>query len=636
MLTAQSMYGSGRSFSWSGEHIALGGTLSNILPEDIFDTQPLWGADGSVCMVADVRLDNRAELSRELDLVHPEELADSSLLMAAWLRWGPRCLDHVIGGFAFAVWIPGRRELFAARDHSGERPLFYHQGEHFFALASMPKGLLAVPGVFCGFEESRIVDWFGLLTPDWNKSLFAGVKCLPVGHWLRVTPDKFECRQYWHPLNAAPTRFKRDEEYPEALLEIFDRATEARLRTTKSVGSLLSAGLDCSSVTASAARLLAAQGKSLTAFTSVPRPDFNGITHPWDIANEGHAASEVAKLYPNIRHIIVDSTGYDLLPTMKLWTDAWDEPASNVINLLWFTAILDRAKGQGINVILEGGAGNGTISWETHAIFSHFFHQGRWIDLLKTAYLLRKHGGTSVRQVTKATFGSVLPAWCHRLLVPASRLNNPYSPLAHPDLIRRSALPQKISDYMFGDTSSRLADEHAIYLEDTDVGPIHAAIQGTSKIEFRDPTADKRVYEFCFSIPPEQYVLGGHSRSLARRAMKGRLPEAALARYNRGLQGADWYLSMQEALPSLCEEVSLQERSIDARQTLDIPKMQDLLNTWPKSGYHTPEVVTAWHATLTRAISMGYFLRSHDFTGSVAELSEPAPTDPSAVPALDE
>jgi hypothetical protein len=118
--------------------------------------------------------------------------------------------------------------------------------------------------------------------------------------------------------------------------------------------------------------------------------------------------------------------------------------------------------------------------------------------------------------------------------------------------------------------------------------------------------------------------------------MKGRLPEAALARYNRGLQGADWYLSMQEALPSLCEEVSLQERSIDARQTLDIPKMQDLLNTWPKSGYHTPEVVTAWHATLTRAISMGYFLRSHDFTGSVAELSEPAPTDPSAVPALDE
>jgi asparagine synthase (glutamine-hydrolysing) len=295
MLAAQSMYGAGSSFSWGEQHIALGGTLSNFLPEDIFDTQPLWSADGSVCLVSDVRLDNRAELARELDLVHPEELADSSFLMAAWLRWGPSCLDHIIGGFAFAVWIPGRQELFAARDHSGERPLFYHRGEHFFALASMPKGLLALPGVFRGFDESRMVDWFGLLTPDWNKSLFAGISALPLGHWLKVTPGSFECRQYWHPSNAAPTRFKRDEEYPEALLEIFDRATEARLRTTKSVGSLLSAGLDCSSVTASAARLLAERGESLTAFTSVPRPEFNGISRPWEIVNEGPAASEIAK-----------------------------------------------------------------------------------------------------------------------------------------------------------------------------------------------------------------------------------------------------------------------------------------------------------------------------------------------------
>lgn len=633
MLAAQLMYGSGSSFSWSDQHIALGGTLSKILPEDVFDTQPLWSADGSVCLVADVRLDNRADLARELELVHPEELADSSFLMAAWFRWGPSCLDHIIGGFAFAVWIPGRQELFAARDHAGERPLFYHRGENFFALATMPKGLLALPGVFTGFDESRIVDWFGLLTPDWNKSVFAGVNCLPLGHWLRFTPDTFECRQYWHPSNAAPTRFKRDEEYPEALLEIFDRATEARLRTTKKVGSLLSAGLDCSSVTASAARLLAARGKSLTAFTSVPRPDFNGITRPWEIANEGPAAAEVAKLYPNIRHVIVDSNGYDVLPTLKLWTDAWDEPAFNVINLLWFTAILDRAREEGIDVILEGGAGNGTISWETHAIFSKFFHEGKWIKLAKSAYQLRKHGGTSVRQATRAALGDLLPAWCHHLLVPSSRLRNPYSPLAHPDLIRRSALPEKISRYMFGDTISRLADEHAIYLEQVDVGPIYAAVQGTSKVEFRDPTADKRVYDFCFSIPPEQYLVGGHSRSLARRAMKGRLPESALVRYKRGLQGADWYLSMQEALLSLREEVALQERSPAARQVLDIPKMQNLLNTFPDSGYETAEVVSAWHSTLTRAISMGYFLRVHDSTETAAIIPDPALPDPPAIPA---
>jgi asparagine synthase (glutamine-hydrolysing) len=94
--------------------------------------------------------------------------------------------------------------------------------------------------------------------------------------------------------------------------------------------------------------------------------------------------------------------------------------------------------------------------------------------------------------------------------------------------------------------------------------------------------------------------------------MKGRLPAAALARYDRGLQGADWYLSMQEALPSLRHEVALQKQSPAAARMLDIPKMESLLQEWPESGYETAEVVVAWHATLTRAISMGYFLRTHD------------------------
>ncbi len=55
----------------------------------------------------------------------------------------------------------------------------------------MPKGLIALPGVFRGFDEARIADWFGLLTPDWNQTLYAGVSALPFGSWLRVTPEQF-------------------------------------------------------------------------------------------------------------------------------------------------------------------------------------------------------------------------------------------------------------------------------------------------------------------------------------------------------------------------------------------------------------------------------------------------------------
>ena len=80
------------------------------------------------------------------------------------------------------------------------------------------------------------------------------------------------------------------------------------------------------------------------------------------------------------------------------------------------------------------------------------------------------------------------------------------------------------------------------YYQYIDFGPIHLAAQAITGVEVRDPTADKRISEFCFSIPPEQYLVGGHSRSLARRAMRDRLPRPTLQRYTRGLQGADWYL----------------------------------------------------------------------------------------------
>jgi hypothetical protein len=51
--------------------------------------------------------------------------------------------------------------------------------------------------------------------------------------------------------------------------------------------------------------------------------------------------------------------------------------------------------------------------------------------------------------------------------------------------------------------------------------------------------------------------------------------------------------------------------------------MQTLIDTWPQSGFHTNQVSLPWHSWLTRAISMGYFLRSQE---SAATL----PTEPSA------
>jgi len=630
MMDAQAMYGAYRRFVWSDDHIALGGNMMHLLPEDAFDRQPLWSEDRSACLVADVRLDNRADLARELALTQPEELADSAILLAAWMRWGAACLDHILGGFAFAVWTPARQELFAARDHTGERPLFYHRGKDFFALASMPKGLLALPGVYRGFDSQRLLQALVLSQPDWHRSYFEGVERVPLGHFIRVRPDSFECKQYWHPCNAKPTRFKRDEDYVEALLEIFDEATTARLRTPRGVGAQLSAGLDSSSVMATAAGLLLPQGRRLTAFTSVPRAGFHGKSLPNRIPDEGPGAAAVAAMYPNVDHVLIDSAGNDLLADMKAWTDAMDEPAQNCVNLLWIAAIMAEAKRRDVGVMLHGLSGNATISADGWEAMTTYFRTGRWLTLYEFASALRSRGELSYKASAVLSTEGLLPQWMKRQIKPGARtVNLDYSPV-HPDVAAAHDLEQRAFEKKHGDLPD-IQTQRARFFERFDPAPLNSATRARAGLDKRDPMGDKRVFEFCFSIPIEQYAAGAQSRSLVRRAMVGRLPESTRTRSVRGQQGADWYLTVEEALPAFRRELPLIEASPVARHFLNLERLKKLLATWPESGHESAAVTDPWNFALTRGIALGYMLRSHD-TPDTAPASSSGQDSPAQSP----
>jgi asparagine synthase (glutamine-hydrolysing) len=620
MLDAQAIYGGLRRFAWhSGDHfgsqphdrIALGGNLMHLLPEDSYDKQPLWNSDHSACLVAEVRLDNRADLILDLGLVHPDELADSAILMAAWERWGESLLDHIIGGFAFAVWTPARRTLFAARDHSGERPLFYHRGTDFFALASMPKGLLALPGVFTGMDERRVADNLANLHPDRTRSCFQGIARVPLGHLVRVTPDSFECRPYWHPADAKPTRFKRDEEYVEALLDLLDQAVRARLRSPKSIASQLSAGLDSSSVAATAARLLGSEGRRLTTFTSVPRPQFHGRGLPGKLPSEGPGAADVAAMYSNIDHVPIDSAGMDLLADMKAWTDAMDEPAQNCVNLLWISAIMAEAKRRGAGVMLHGTLGNATVSADGYEALTTYFRGGRWLKMFEFANNMRNRGEFSFKASAVLATNGIMPLWMKLMIKPGAReVTLDYTP-AHPRISRQYKVYERVFELWNGDLPS-IQRQRELFFERFDFAHINGAVRARYGIDQRDPLGDKRIFDFCYSLPIDQYAAGGQSRSLVRRAMRGRLPEATLARTKRGQQGADWYLTVGEALPSLREELSLIEGSPVAQHFLDVERLKRLAETWPESGYETRRVTDSWNYALTRGTAVGYFLRTHD------------------------
>ena len=98
--------------------------------------------------------------------------------------YGPECLHHLRGEFAFAIWDGRNRRLFAGRDRFGVKPLFYAEHDGALYLASEVKALFAM-GVPARWSAESVYAG-GFIVPG-ERTLFDGVHAVPPGHYLRAT-----------------------------------------------------------------------------------------------------------------------------------------------------------------------------------------------------------------------------------------------------------------------------------------------------------------------------------------------------------------------------------------------------------------------------------------------------------------
>ena len=105
-------------------------------------------------------------------------MPDSALLLEAWRKWRDDCTDHLIGDFVFAVWDEPARTLHLVRDHMGQRHVFYHRGQGFFAFATEKKGLWALPEVPRTLDEEAMARGLANLeTPSGANVQWTSMPC---------------------------------------------------------------------------------------------------------------------------------------------------------------------------------------------------------------------------------------------------------------------------------------------------------------------------------------------------------------------------------------------------------------------------------------------------------------------------
>lgn len=609
MLAAQTIYG-GVAAQWDDGDLALGRSLKRLLPEDIHDLGPQVAPSGNV-LAADLRLDNREALARDLAIAGQSGLCDAAILLAALERWGEDALDRILGDYAFAYWRRGERTLWLGRDPLGMRPLHYHRSRGLFAFSSMPKGLHALAEVPRAPDEEAILPYLALLPQSDTRSFFKGIERVSPGHVLTVTREGQSMRRYWRP-GRARLRLKASE-YVEGLRHHLDEAVRVRLRGESHVAAHLSGGLDSAAVAATAAQLLAPGGGRVTAFTAVPREGYDLPAPGSAFADEGPNAALTAAMYPNIEHVLVRAGPRSPIENLDRNFQLFELPVLNLCNTVWLEAINDEAAARKLKVLVAGALGNANFSYDGMAAFAELFRAGRWLTwlgLFGGAWRKRRIGRTNM---LAATFAPWMSDGLWRRYAEWS--GSGQGDLGDHSLLSRDRIEamRRLGEERGHDVQYRPPksgyDARMGMLVRMDGGNYVKGLLAGWNIDFRDPTCDRRLIEYCLSIPTEAFIAGGVPRVLARKVLADRLPQPVLDETRRGYQGADWHEGASAARGRMLEELEALAENEPAVRVMDLGRMRRLVEDWPSSGWHAKAVLLPYRAALLRGLSVGHFIR---------------------------
>ncbi len=259
MLTKLARRGPDAEGQYADGAVRLGHRRLAIIDLSEKSAQPMIDAASGTALVFNGTIYNYPELRAELiALGHPfHSDGDTEVILRAYLQWGERCVEHLHGMFAFAIW--NRETLFLARDRLGIKPLYYNETSACFRFASTPQALLAAGGVDTGIDAVALHHLFTLhaVVPA-PRTIYNGIRKLAPGTTLTVNArGELLHRRYWSLQAQRPATPKTEAEWTEAIHDSLRQAVKKRIEVADvKVGVLLSGGLDSSLLVA----LLAEQG----------------------------------------------------------------------------------------------------------------------------------------------------------------------------------------------------------------------------------------------------------------------------------------------------------------------------------------------------------------------------------------
>lgn len=510
--------------------------------------QPLRNAEGTVWLVCNGEIYNHRELRRQLEadghrfLTH----SDCEVIIGLYERYGEGLLDRLRGMFAFVLWDARDCKLIAARDHLGQKPLYYRYADGEFACASEIKALLACEQRTPRLNIAALDQYFALRLIEAPLSMFEGISKLPPGHVLTLsafaTPH---IRRYWT-LEQQPKSTDSESALLDELEARLEETLRLHLESDVPVGAFLSGGMDSGLLVAMLAHKLKV-GRLPTFTMGLGQERFD----------EAPAARAVAALYDTDHH--EDRISPDMITLLPDLIAALDEPSDPLSLCTWLLAKFTR---QHVKVVIGGDGGDELFGgYDRYYGNLYASHYGRVPAALRRRVfapamsLIPESGwyksvGHQLRWLHHLSFhegGARYAASLSYFYFDRERRGALYGPSARPHWDSLDAEEAIRAPYASSAARAGSELDRMLYADSLVRLPNHP-VMITDRIcmahglEARSPFMDHELAMFAARLPDALKVRGGTLRHIQRKLAARYLPPSVLNRPKQGFSSALPYL----------------------------------------------------------------------------------------------
>lgn len=437
---------------------------------------------------------------------------DTEVILKSYIEWGPDCQNKFNGMWAFTIWDNLKKTLWISRDRMGVKPLYYMFHDDFIIVCSELKCLMPIINLQPNFREihAYLLDGPSEIHPE---TFFEKAYRFPAGHSAVFKTNSGDrdllFEKYWElPPSSEERTFstKKLKELSEQYYYLLEDAVRIRHYADVKIGCALSGGLDSSSLSYLADRIVNENGKAgeVVTVSNVYREEDEKYCDESEYIDimVNHLNVKSFRGAPENKDVL-------LLNDRGLWHE---ENCYDNFNVSAFNTY-SVSKRNGIKVTLDGQGADEQLAGYKRFWYSYFYSRSKFrIEYLVSLY-------RRVIPLKKALYYGFF----NKKFI-TSRLEN------------RSITIDELNCDNFIDSRNTLSPKDYFtavnaathWSTNNSLKKLLRQIDSNSmalSIESRQPFMDYRLVEFLNVLPDVYKMHGGWTKYISRIAFNGKLPD---------------------------------------------------------------------------------------------------------------